>query len=35
MPDKNCVNERRLRIVPYYFGVLAITFILISLFVNS
>ena len=35
MPDKNCVNERRLRIVPYYFGVLAITFILIALFVNS
>jgi hypothetical protein len=35
MPDKNCVNERRLKIVPYYFGVLAITFILIALFVNS
>jgi hypothetical protein len=35
MPDKNCVNERRLRVVPYYFGVLAITFILIALSVNS
>jgi hypothetical protein len=35
MPDKNCVNERRLKIVPFYFSVVAITFILIALFVNS
>ena len=35
MPDKNCVNERKLKIVPYYFGVLAITFILMAIYINS
>jgi hypothetical protein len=35
MPDKNCVNERRLKIVPFYFGVLVITFTLMALFINS
>jgi hypothetical protein len=35
MPDKNCVNERRLKIVPFYFGVVAITFIAIAVFINS
>jgi len=30
MPSKDCVNERRLKIVPFYFGLLAIAFIVIA-----
>jgi hypothetical protein len=35
MPDKNCVNEHRVKRMNVYFGIVAITFIVMIVFLNS